>query len=89
MALMAFQFENADAIRIESGSNVTLANIASKAVVQVATALSSQGTAFGRTTPRRQADRRQGHYTCRSCLLHGAGGAPASMKSKGCEDLSI
>jgi hypothetical protein len=33
MALMEFQFENADAIRIESGSNVTLANIASKAVV--------------------------------------------------------
>jgi hypothetical protein len=59
MALMAFQFENA-AIRIESGSNVILANIASKAVVQVATALSSQGTAFGRTRPRRQADRRQG-----------------------------
>jgi hypothetical protein len=41
MALMAFQFENAEAIRIESRSNVTLANIASKAVVQVATALSS------------------------------------------------
>jgi hypothetical protein len=34
MALMAFQFEKADAIRVESGSNVTLANIASKAVVQ-------------------------------------------------------
>jgi NADPH-dependent 2,4-dienoyl-CoA reductase/sulfur reductase-like enzyme len=28
MALMAFQFENADAIRIESGSNVTPVNIA-------------------------------------------------------------
>jgi hypothetical protein len=30
MALMAFQFEIAEAIGIESGSNVTLANIASR-----------------------------------------------------------
>jgi hypothetical protein len=82
MALMAFQFENADAIRIKSGSNVTLANIAKQSsgaggnsFVEPRNGVWSHQTS---AASRPQAGPTTTHADPASCT--GAGGAPVSMK---------